>query len=163
MQGKDWLVERITARNPKSILDVGVGAGTYAQLLRPHLPGTVMIGIEVFEPYRAMFDLDAHYDELLIGDARTIPWPKTDVVIMGDVVEHMTYDDAVIVWRTARRAASAAVYVSVPIIFAPQGADFGNEHERHRHTWTHADMLAMPGVVDSWAGSVLGCYEVEPA
>lgn len=162
-EGKGWLAERITAHAPKSILDVGVGAGTYAQLLRPRLLGTSMIGIEVFEPYRGMFGLDDLYDELLIGDARTIPWPKADVVIMGDVVEHMPYDDAVLMWSKARNAASAAVFVSLPIVEFPQGPEFGNDHERHEHDWTHADVLAMPGVVDYLAGEVLGCYEVKPS
>jgi hypothetical protein len=161
-EGKDWMVDRITARAPKSILDVGVGAGIYAQLLRPRLPGTCLIGIEVFEPYRAMFHLDDLYDELLIGDARTIPWPKADVVIMGDVVEHMPADDAQLVWSKARDAAQEAVYVSVPIINYPQGAHYGNEHECHVQTLTHDQMLEYPGVVAYWAGAVLGCYEVKP-
>jgi hypothetical protein len=161
-QGKDWLIPRIVEHAPTSILDIGVGAGTYAQRLRPRLPGTHFAGIEVFEAYVPMFNLTDWYDHLILGDARDVEWPPADVVILGDVLEHMRYDDAVAMWDRARAHAAKAVFVSLPIIHAPQGAEFGNEHERHLHTWSHDDVLALPGVIDSWAGSVLGAYHISP-
>jgi hypothetical protein len=161
-QGKDWLQECIINNSPASILDIGVGAGTYSRLLRPKLRRAHFIGIEVFEPYVEMFDLHEHYDELIVADAREVEWPRVDVVIMGDVIEHMAYDDAVAMWDKARRTARKSVFVSLPIIFAPQGAEFGNEHERHMHHWTHEEVLKLPGIVKYWTGDVLGCYKVSP-
>lgn len=162
-EGKDWLAERIVAHAPASILDIGVGAGTYAQLLRPKLPGTAFIGVEVFQPYVQMFGLDQLYNEILLGDARHIPWPQVDVAIMGDVLEHMPYEDATALWKYARTRVSKAAFVSMPIIEYPQGMMHGNEYERHHATWTHDLALKQPGVVDHWAGSVLGCYELKPS
>lgn len=161
-QGKDWLSERIVGRAPTSILDIGVGAGAYAHLLRPKLPDTRFIGIEVYEPYVPMFSLESLYDELIIADARFGKWPTVDVVIMGDVLEHMTYDDAIELWGKARDTARSAVYVSLPIIEYPQGPMYGNEHEVHEHTWSHADVMDLHGIESYWTGSVLGCYEVRP-
>lgn len=161
-EGKDWLADRIVGHAPASILDIGVGAGTYAQLLRPLLPYVTLTGIEVHEPYVAMFDLDNWYEKLIIGDAREIDWPTVDVVIMGDVLEHMTYQDAAAMWDKARNTARTAVFASLPLGVHPQGAEFGNEHERHVHSWTHRQFMRLPGVVGSWRGRVLGCYEATP-
>lgn len=162
-EGKDWLQECIVNNSPASVLDIGVGEGTYALLLRPKLRRAHFTGIEIFEPYVEMFNLRKLYDRLIIADARDIEWPKADVVIMGDVIEHMVYDDAVKLWDKARHAARKAVFVSLPIVDFPQGPEFGNDHECHLHTWTHEQVMALPGVVKCWVGELLGCYKVSPA
>lgn len=130
--------------------------------LRPRLPGCVLIGLEIFEPYVAQFGLRERYDKLLIGDARTAPFPTVDVVILGDVLEHMTREDALAVWDKARRAARMAVFASVPLGDFPQGAEYGNNYERHLTTWTHAELRALPGVVECAPGRVVGVYEARP-
>jgi len=124
------------------ILDVGPGEGTYARLLRPALPKAEFICLEIFEPYRERFGLDKLYDRVIIGDARTYePDFPADVVIFGDVLEHMAREEALDVLR--RHCARArAVVVSVPIVPFPQGAIGGNPHEVHRDQWTYESFLA---------------------
>jgi hypothetical protein len=48
--------------------------------------------------------------------------PTADVVVLGDVLEHLTYLDAV----ALRGRTRAAAYLSLPIVAYPQGAVEGN-------------------------------------
>lgn len=163
VEGKTWLVPRIVDLKPTSILDVGAGEGTYARLLRPLLPDAKIVGVEVWEPYLADYNLADLYDWVRLGDARHIDLPTVAVVILGDVLEHMTHDEAVALWQRSREACRLAVFASIPIIHAPQGAVNGNVHETHVHTWTHEQGLQLPGLTDSWVGDVIGCYQAGPA
>lgn len=160
---RPWVIERVRGLAPQTILDIGVGYGTYARELRPFLPDCKFVGVEIFEPYVGRYELEDWYDELIIGDAREIEFPESDIVIAGDVLEHMRLDQAAAVWEKARKAARQAVFVSVPIVEYPQGAFEGNEHEAHLHTWTHDLVLSLPGV-EAWVtGEVVGAYLVRPA
>ena len=60
--------------NPKHILDIGVGKGTYSELART--PEQTWTGIEAYYPYVQEFDLDGKYDDVIIGDARYIDYNK---------------------------------------------------------------------------------------
>lgn len=165
-EGKDWTVDRIRALRPASLLDIGVGAGIYEELLRPVLPDTRFVGVEVFEPYLERFDLPARYDEVLITNVMDLdPLPAADVVILGDVLEHLVHQDALTLWARARRAARKAVFLSLPIVEYPQGEVYGNRHEAHLHTWSHESVLAeLEGIVGWYAPPwphQVGAYEAK--
>ena len=91
-EGKSWTKERIYAladAGPVTVLDIGPGVGTYAKLLAgPEVAR--LTGVEIFEPYVHTYRLREYYDEIIIGDAREVDLPAADVVILGDVAEHMT-------------------------------------------------------------------------
>jgi trans-aconitate methyltransferase len=158
-EGKPWLVNKILSKEPKTVLDLGAGSGTYARLLRPSLPDAHMTAVEIHAAYVSEFRLWRLYDSVIIGDIRTCDIPDADVVIIGDVLEHMSRADALQLWDRARDHARKSVFLSVPIIEWPQEAMFGNEHERHVETWTHHQALELHGVVDWWTGDSIGCYE----
>jgi hypothetical protein len=163
-EGKDWLLPRIIAEMPGSILDIGAGNGMYARLLRDRgLPeGSRLTALEVYEPYVKQFELEEVYDRVIVADARTRRLPSVDVVILGDVVEHLEHDDAQKVWDKARKAAKKAVFASIPLGEFPQGAVNGNEAERHLTTWTNDSVHDLGGVVASWTGVEIGTYAVLP-
>lgn len=162
-EGKSWIVDRIVALRPCTILDIGAGAGTYADLLRPHLPHTRFTAVEVFEPYVARFDLRSKYEEILIGDALKVRLPCADVVILGDVLEHLEHRDALKLWSRARIVAESAVFLSLPIVEYPQGAVGGNEHEAHLHTWSFDAVLSdLVGICASQAGPQIGVFQGLP-
>ncbi len=163
MEGKDWLLPRIRAELPGTVLDVGAGEGTYARLLGDVPAGTRLIALEAHRPYVARFGLGDLYDQVIVGDARRRRFPAVDVVLLGDVIEHLEHDDAVAVWNKARAAARRAVFASIPLGEHPQGAVNGNEHERHRASWSNAAVHQLGGVVASWTGSVIGVYAIAPS
>jgi hypothetical protein len=162
-EGKSWTKERIYAlasAGPVSVLDIGPGVGTYAKLLAgPEV--SRLTGVEIFEPYVHTYRLRDYYDEIIIGDAREVELPAADVVILGDVAEHMTVDEAQDLWQRCGDAARRAVYLSIPIVHYPQGEIEGNPHEHHVvDDWEHDGVLeAFPGIGEWWLGAEVGVYE----
>ncbi|MEO9151896.1 MAG: class I SAM-dependent methyltransferase [Lapillicoccus sp.] len=161
-QGKEWTRGRILALQdePVSVLDIGPGVGTYAKLLRgPEV--SRIIGVEIWEPYVRTYRLHDHYDDLVVGDARVVDLPESDVVILGDVAEHMSESEALALWARAAAAARRAVYLSIPIVHYPQGSIEDNPHEHHVvDDWDHERVLAtFAGIGEWWLGTEVGVYE----
>lgn len=140
--------------NPKSILDVGMGRGSYGWWLRNEFGFTGhLTGLEIWAPYVEGPDALAggnrsHYNVIHVGDVRaSLPWidaVKPDIVFAFDVLEHMSEADAVRVLRHLQRACSKAVLVSCPRIPYPQGPHNGNPFEEHiRECWTTEEMSAL--------------------
>lgn len=161
-EGRPWMTSQLRRLAPESMLDIGTGVGTYADLFAREFPTARRTGVEVWEPYVATYGLAGKYDELIVADARDLdPLPEADVVILGDVLEHMTTEDAVKVWQRARQAARKAVYLSIPIVHYPQGECEGNPHEAHVvDDYSHQRILdTFPGVTAHWTGQEIGVYE----
>lgn len=163
-EGKPWTRDRIHALaaevGPLVVLDVGPGVGTYAKLLAgPAI--SRLIGLEIYEPYVSTYRLHDYYDEIIVGDAREVDLPACDVVILGDVAEHMTEEAALDLWARSAAAARRAVYLSIPIVDYPQGEIEGNEHEHHVvDDWNHETVLAaFTGIGEFWLGTEVGVYE----
>lgn len=132
---RDWLREL----HPATILDIGAGSGVYSRLFRPILPWATWSALEIYAPYVDRYDLKQHYEQIIVDDvldARIKP-NAFDVVILGDVLEHMAEEDAAAALRRAWSWASKAVVVSVPLGHCPQGPSEGNEHEAHISEWDH--------------------------
>ena len=78
---------------PKRILDVGCGYGKYGVLLREYLdPTPIVDGVEAWEPYVTPHRLTGIYDTLYVQDILNMDQQTLDLydmVVMGDVIEHM--------------------------------------------------------------------------
>ena len=162
-EGKGWVKERIQALAGAAqldLVDVGPGVGTYAKLLAGPSVRRI-VGIEIFEPYVTTYRLNDYYDEIIIGDAREVELPETDVVILGDVAEHMSEAEALDLWERSAFAARRAVYLSIPIVHYPQGEIEGNQHEHHVvDDWDHHKVMAVfTGIGRYWSGTEVGVYE----
>lgn len=113
------------------ILDVGAGSGKYGHMLGKgwdvdaveiHGPNIEQFGLR--ELYRDVYETDVR--DFLLSPAGLID--NYDVVILGDVLEHLSVRDA---QDLLRRLDHACVLVAVPFNYE-QGAVGGNEHERHQ-------------------------------
>lgn len=83
---------------PRTILDIGCGYGKHGVLLREYVHPTPQVhGIEAWEPYVKPHRLEGIYDHLRVGDALELTsheLAQYDMVVMGDVIEHMEKDAA---------------------------------------------------------------------
>ena len=131
-------IKRIMSRiAPTNGLDVGAGSGTYAKLF----PDITWDGVEAWEPYIEQFGLGDLYRNLAVADARD--WQLDDcwsVAIAGDVLEHMTVEEARALLTKLRKHAEYVI-VSIPIGHYPQDEYEGNPYERHvKDDWTDAEV-----------------------
>jgi len=159
-EGKSFICDRLIRDNPIDILDVGPGEGIYSILMRPELDyGAYWECVEVWEPYVKKFDLESKYDSVIVDDVRNLtPWQfMRDVVIFGDVIEHLPRDEGVEVLERAKERAEIVI-VSIPIVHMPQGAYQGNPHEAHLAHYTFEEMYDIMSPCETFRGDVLGVF-----
>lgn len=156
-EGKDWSAQHILQDKPTTVIDVGAGEGTYSTLLRDKLTNCIWVGIEVYEPYIDQYDLTSKYDIVVLGDVREVEFTDPDLIIFGDVIEHMPREDAISLLERAKQHAKN-ILVSLPIIYAPQGAVNGNEAETHHYHWGFDEMHSIMDECEALRGEILGVY-----
>jgi cyclopropane fatty-acyl-phospholipid synthase-like methyltransferase len=135
--------------NPNSILDIGAGAGKYGHIAKIYDPGIHVDAVEVWEPYVSQFELELLYTRVSTEDVRNMDDFKYDLVIMGDVLEHMTKEDAqALVKRVSKQAKT--IIISIPVTHCPQGHVHGNPYEEHvKDDWTHTEVMqSFGGITD---------------
>jgi predicted TPR repeat methyltransferase len=168
-EGKDiicnWVMEFSTSID--TVLDLGVGKGTYHNLLTKKKKGRLLthcswIGIEAWLPYIEKYKLRDRYNILINNDIRHVDYsmlPKFDLTIAGDVLEHITKDDSVKVVNDILQI-SEYLIISIPIIHYPQGEIENNPYEVHvKDDWSHAEMLeTFPHITKYWTGKEIGVY-----
>jgi hypothetical protein len=157
-EGKPETRQWIKDNNIKTILDIGPGIGNYSDLLKygrledpdkgySEYPvmNDIFIdkidAVEIWEPYVEMFGLRDKYNAINISAAQDWTDWNYDLVIFGDVLEHMTKEDAIKVWERCSKQAKHAI-ISIPIIHHPQGPSDGNPYETHlKEDWTTQEVL----------------------
>lgn len=113
------------------ILDIGAGQGKYRVLFAEY---PFMDAIEIFEPYVIQNMLHELYGTVYIGDAAYVvtQFPDGthwDVIILGDVLEHLDLDRAKQLLADLERLCTE-YFVVVPYEY-PQDEEDGNIHQRH--------------------------------
>lgn len=145
-----FIIQAMVSIQPKRILDIGVGTGTYGFLLRQYLdivPGrlkktewTVQIdGMEIFPDYHNPI-WDHYYNHILIGDALDLAEEigTYDVILIADVIEHFEKVDGLTLLRKLAPKARFIVITS-PANDYPQGTLYDNVHEQHLSAWREKD------------------------
>ena len=72
-------------------LDVGACDGKWGKLLNDYL---YMDGIEIFKDNIGKHKLNSIYHTCYLGDIREFRYKHYDLIIFGDVLEHMSVEDA---------------------------------------------------------------------
>lgn len=137
VQGKyaaqfDWagiqifnLVRQSFKPEETTILDVGAGWGKYRYLL----PDYTMDACEVWVPYVNADKLVELYRNVYVADICDLEIGQYDVIIMGDVLEHIPREKAKqLITRLVTKCKQ--IYVVVPYLY-PQGEVEGNPYEIH--------------------------------
>lgn len=153
----DWYRKIAPTRN---VLDIGPGVGTYSKLIDNKKAR--WIGVEIWAPYLEEYQLFKHYDEVIIADARYLSYGQLspiDLIIAGDVIEHMAREDAIEMIQRWKMWANNII-ISVPIVDIHQTVDKGNTWETHLHQWRFKEMQTLlgAGVVEVLEGRKLGYF-----
>jgi GR25 family glycosyltransferase involved in LPS biosynthesis len=110
------------------ILDIGAGDGKWGYVLGDYFNN--IDGIEIFESYKERYDLTEKYKNVFIGDFLEFDFEYYDVIILGDVFEHVTHDQAK-EWLKKIKKKCKEIIVVVPFEYEQ---DWDGEYENE---WGH--------------------------
>lgn len=159
-ENKPWAAEKIKEINPATVLDVGAGQGVYLDIIRRDLGTKVhIVAVEVWKPYIDQFNLTNRYDKVIQSDIREVDNFDYDLVIFGDILEHMSEEDALEVWDKVSKQARNAL-ISIPIIHYHQDAINDNPYEIHvEEDWNSKRVLEnFSNIVEYKEFSVTGTF-----
>lgn len=135
--GKDIVVSWIRESFPTNseILDVGACDGKWRQLLPEY---DNIDAVEIFEPSARY--IEGMYRNVFNVDILDFKYQHYDLIIFGDVIEHLTIENAQKVLRYAKRRCNDMI-VAVPFLY-PQGEIYGNPYEVHIQPDLTAEIFA---------------------
>ena len=123
---KEYLEKKYTEN--ARVLDVGSGSGTYYNLLGDYFK--IIDGVEVFRPNIEKYRLKDKYNIVYNVDIRDFKYDFYDIIIFGDVIEHLEVGDAQRVLEYAKNRCREMI-VAVPYCYK-QGIEEGNVYEIHK-------------------------------
>lgn len=159
-EGKQWVYNKFKKlKNIRTVLDVGVGLGTYSKLYKYLFPKSIWIGVEIWLPYLKKYNLFKLYDLIIIADIwKMHPIHGLDLVIFGDILEHMEKKKALQVYNRFKQY-NKNILISLPIKRFEQGPLEGNPYEEHKAHWSHKEILNnFKGITQNFVGKKKGCY-----
>jgi hypothetical protein len=131
----------LRAESASSYLDLGPGAGKYGRMIRRINPDALTAAVECDEEYVAHFKLEDIYDVVHHGRIETtfddLPDLTADIVILGDVIEHLKKSDGVdlLNYLIYRCRYCLVVYPHKYVQYGWRG----HKAEAHRSIWTEQD------------------------
>jgi hypothetical protein len=169
----------IVERRPSAVLDAGIGFGIWGGLLRQYLDvwsgriqaedwTTRIDGIEIDEK-RVQPHARQLYTEIIVGDIREVVPRRAaevryDVILFGDVIEHLPKDDGLALLHTATGLAGQLVVVRIPLGdgWRREGRE---EPDHHRSQWYADDFSGYPATVRQYdfGGIPYGLVTIETA
>lgn len=111
-----------------TILDVGAGEGTYYNYLKDYFKN--IDAVEVFEPNIEKYELEEKYKKVYNVDIKNFEYDYYDIIIFGDVIEHLEVEEAQKVLEYALER-SKEIIVAVPYL-NKQGIEEDNVYEIHK-------------------------------
>ena len=123
---KEYLKNKFT--NNARVLDVGAGCGTYYNLLGDYFKE--IDGVEVFKPNIDNYELEKKYNHIYNTNIINFKHPYYDIIIFGDIIEHLSVFEAQEVLKYATEHCKEMV-VAVPYM-GEQGEYGGNIYEIHK-------------------------------
>jgi hypothetical protein len=105
-------IESVCPDKKARILDVGPGRGIYSSMLKER-GYTLMDAVEIYLPYIEKFELKKIYNEVFHCDIGNFEYLYYDIVIMGDIIEHLHIAKAQGVIKYAQ-AHSNLIVIAVP-------------------------------------------------
>ena len=120
----EWLKAHFQPKN--TCLDVGACDGKWARLLNNFF---IIDGVEIFEPNIIKYALITKYHNIFNINIVDFKYSYYDCIIFGDVIEHLTVNDAQKVLAYAEPRCKDMV-IAVPFLYK-QDESYGNKWEKH--------------------------------
>lgn len=138
------------------ILDVGAGEGTYLPYLNDYF--TNIEAVEIFKPNIVNYDLEERYNKVYNVDIIDFKYDFYDIIIFGDVIEHLEINDAKKVLKYALNRCTEMI-VAVPYL-SKQGIEEGNEYEIHKQDDLTDDVMKerYPYLKNVYNNGIYGYY-----
>src|SRR5215471_7345242 len=145
------LAHALCVRQPRSVLDLGIGFGGGGAIVREWLDNgvkpwkTFLAGVEIWGDYRSpAWDL---YDVVMVKSIEEYVASTADTfdcVMLNDVLEHFEKEDGLRLLPSLQRlvGTNGILLVSTPADFFEQGAVYGNAWERHRSVWSAQELAS---------------------
>jgi len=149
------ILEAVIEINPKRVLDIGAGFGKYGVLIREALmsnragKGDLIpvddIFIECMETSRYFYDrrmLHDIYNNCILTDARTFTFldgDKWDIVLLIDVVEHMSKEDGIALIKKFKDNGSKVLISTPKDVYFYKEDYYGKDCPKHVSQWNRED------------------------
>ena len=167
-EGKDVVLAWVRDLELIKVLDIGAGSGTYRKMfIKNKVPNTAhWTAIEAWEQYVKDFKLADLYNTVINQDVRQVDFESigaVDLTFMGDVLEHVTKQQAMDIVDRVMAISKYAV-ISIPIVHWPQHDLHGNPFEVHvKDDWSDSEVKETFAqyITRSWAGEKIGVYWLE--
>ena len=145
------VVNLFTLIQPKRVLDVGIGTGTFGLLFREY--SDIMAerylkeewqiridGVEIWDKY--LTDSHRHwYNNIYITSILDFrPEIFYDMVYLGDVIEHLNKEDALLLIDKMKTWAEHIIITTPAEWYNPPHDPLGNPSEHHLSFWTPEDL-----------------------
>jgi len=121
---REWIFSNFN--EDAKILDVGAGCGTYYWILHPKYKH--IDAVEIYEKNITDYRLDKKYERVFNENITNFLYGDYDLIIFGDIIEHLTVEDAQRVIEYALQH-SRTIVVAVPFLLKSGVNE--NAHEKH--------------------------------
>lgn len=127
-EGKEFISGWIRAKFHKgaTCLDVGSCDGNWQSRLGDYL---IMDAVEIWQANIDYHKLNDRYRECWCKDIADFEYEHYDLILFGDVIEHMSVEQAQKAIEYARTRCKEMI-IAVPFLYR-QGPMYGNQYERH--------------------------------
>jgi hypothetical protein len=143
-----------------SILDIGAGGGKYKRLLSEYKN---MDAVEVWQPYVGRLKLRELYRNVFVTDIGDFGFDFYDVIILGDVLEHIKTEKAIGLMKRLMQKCHDLVVI-LPFLNESPDALEGNPHEIHQQSDLTQQVIAQryPMLKMYKQNEVSGMYIFDP-
>lgn len=139
-----------------TVLDVGPNDGRWSFYLRSFFKH--MDAVEAFEPYVEQYDLKSKYNNVFISDINDFNFDYYDVIILGDVLEHIEKETAQALVKKLMNKCKQ-LFIIIPYEFSQDEIDH-NTYQMHRQEDITPEVMAQryPELELIMADQVRGVY-----
>lgn len=135
------ILKALFPTDSKTVLDLGCGKGIAGQLFNSDHTYD-FTGIDIFAPYVKICQKSGNYKKVIHKDLTKINLKKNsyDVILLLQVLEHLTKEEAFNLLSEAVKAARKCVIVSLPNGDCSQEEYEDNKYHVHKSKWAPQDL-----------------------